>query len=80
MANHKWACPDGFTDRLRQAMHSRAITGEEMALELNVSPSTIYGYLIHKSCMNIVRLCEICDILDISADWLLYGKGNMERC
>lgn len=78
MANHKWEIPEGFTNRLREALRIREMTGESLAFDIGIEPTNIYKYLNGKTCMNIGRLAEICEILDVSADWLLFGKGNIE--
>ena len=79
MAKHRWTIPEGFAKRLGEAVRARGMTGEQVADELDIYPANMYGYLHGKTCMNIGRLQELCDILDVSADWLLSGSGQMDR-
>lgn len=79
MAKHRWTIPEGFAKRLREAIQARGMTGEQVADELDIYPANMYGYLHGKTCMNIGRLQELCNILDVSADWLLFGSGQMDR-
>lgn len=79
MAKHRWTIPEGFAKRLREAIQARGMTGEQVADELDIYPANMYGYLHGKTCMNIGRLQELCDVLDVSADWLLSESGQMDR-
>lgn len=79
MAKHRWTIPEGFAKRLREAIQARGMTGEQVADELDIYPANMYGYLHGKTCMNIGRLQELCNVLNVSADWLLFGSGQMDR-
>lgn len=76
---YRWIIPDGFSERLNEAIKVRGMTGEQVAWEIDIVPTSMYSYLHGRTCMNIGRLHEICTVLDVSADWLLFGTGSIER-
>lgn len=70
------AATSTFTERLVLAIKKRNITKTNLALMINVSPSSISGWLNGKM-PALENLISICKILNISANWLVNNSGPM---
>lgn len=65
--------------RIRQAMGRRDIRKHcVLANALNVTEGAISRWC-QGSPMTLVNTIALCQYLDISADWLLMGRGDMEQ-
>ena len=67
----------GFPERL----HSLIYSGYEwnpttLAKAIGLNRKSIYRWLNGESAPNIVYFMRLCDIFHVSADWLIYGRGN----
>lgn len=60
-----------FGQRLTMAMERKGITCEQLAERLDVAQSTISTYRADMHYPTANRLKQICEVLDVSADWLL---------
>lgn len=64
--------------RLRTAMYRKGIRKHAaIAAAVGVNESTISRW-IHGGPMTVDNVIAVCRILDISADWLLLGRGEMD--
>ncbi|KAF1004057.1 MAG: hypothetical protein GAK28_04221 [Luteibacter sp.] len=64
--------------RLRTAMYRRGIRKHAaIAAAVGVNESTISRWT-HGGPMTVDNVVAVCGILDVSADWLLLGRGEME--
>lgn len=64
--------------RLRTAMYRRGIRKHAaIAAAVGVNESTISRWT-HGAPMTVDNVVAVCGILDVSADWLLLGRGDME--
>lgn len=65
-------------ERLRQALEARGIH-KQMALanELGVDESAISRWQ-RDSGLSLAHAARLCEVLDISLDWLILGRGNMD--
>lgn len=78
-----------FNERLRDAMrfagytagHNRELDVTRLAARVKCSRMVIHNYLKagKSKASNAVLLFEIADALDVSARWLITGKGDMRR-
>ncbi len=68
--------PRGFADRLVQVMDLRDKNTSQLAKLTRVDRKTIYCYRQGDTSPSAVILARMCEILDVSADWLLFGKGE----
>ena len=68
--------PDGFSERLRIAMMRRDVTAQELAYEIGVHKSVVYRCWTDQICIKISILKNICEVLQVSANWLLFGVGE----
>lgn len=59
---------------LREAIENSSISKKELATRLGISPSTISKYLHNDKYPAIETLANICQILDVSADYILCLK------
>lgn len=64
----------GLAGRLGMAMYKKDISQAELARRAGVSKVAVNYWLTEKSAMNIVALRDVCTILGVSADYLLFGK------
>lgn len=60
--------------KLREAITTSSISKKELATKLGISPSTISKYLHNDKYPSIDTLANICQILDVSADYILCLK------
>lgn len=64
--------------RLRVAMQIRGISKLcAMAAAVNVSESAISRWCSGGT-MTVANIITVCEVLNISADWLLLGRGQMD--
>lgn len=61
----------GFQSRLREAMRMNMMSGSELAHLLHVNPSNVTHYLDGRSRPSLATFVVLCDVFDVSADWLL---------
>mgnify|MGYP001379579474 CR=1 FL=1 len=67
---------EGFGDRLRTAIQKKGYTQKELSEILQVNQDTITNYIKEKSFPKADMLLNICDLLDISIDWLIKGQEH----
>ena len=60
-----------FGSRLTEARRRKKISQDEFADELGVHPATVSNWEIGKTTPNAFILTCICELLGVSADWLL---------
>jgi len=65
---------EGFGDRLKTAIQKKGYTQKELSEILRVNQDTITNYVKEKSFPKADILLNLCDLLDISIDWLMTGK------
>jgi len=61
---------------LKTAIQTRGYTQKELSEILRVNQDTITNYVKEKSLPKADMLLNICDLLDISIDWLIKGDDN----
>lgn len=61
--------------RLKEEMREKRISTTDLAAELDISTSRM-SQIRHGAPMSQPQLTAICDFLDLSPTWLLYGKGD----
>lgn len=64
-----------FGDRLRDARNGANLTGEKLGERLGVSKQTIAHWEANRYEPKLVYLAKLCEVLDVSADWLLTGRS-----
>lgn len=74
MGQHKWNIPKPVLYRLNDAIADKGMTPESLAREMDMLGSNLRMYLNGDICMNFMRFRQICEILGVSADWILFGK------
>lgn len=55
-------------------MKTQGVNATDLAIELDISTSRM-SQIRHGAQMSQIQLTAICDFLDLSPTWLLYGKG-----
>ena len=63
-------------DRLRQIRLTRKMSQNELAEATDLSASFISNIEQGKQAMSVKALIAIAQVLDVSTDWLLLGKGR----
>lgn len=67
-----------FGDKLAEILEEREISQKKLALDLNIAPSTLNGYIKNKRQPDFELLKKIAAILDVSIDYLLdHNSGNI---
>jgi transcriptional regulator with XRE-family HTH domain len=65
-------------ERLRHAMAVRGVTKQmAFAVELGVDESAVSRWR-RGAGLSIVHAARVCEVLDISLDWLILGRGDMD--
>ena len=64
----------GFGERLKEAIQRKGYTQKELSEILGVNQDTITNYVQERSFPKADMLLNICQLLDVSADWLLKGE------
>ena len=62
--------------RTRQRMKDLHLTHSEMGEILGVTPGAVSHYLTGHNEPSVERFIKICQALDVSADWLLFGDAR----
>ena len=66
-------------DRLIAARKEKGLSQKELAKELGMSPTGLYNWEKNKREPNILQIMNICNILNISADWLVGLSEQKEK-
>ncbi len=71
--------PIGVIDRLRSTLAQKGISITQLSEDLGVSRQAIYSWI--KSGAISQRYIEpLCQILEIKAEWLLFGRSQSQEC
>lgn len=76
MSNIKVYQPKDFKNRLYGAWIASQLTMSELSRKSGIGASTLYAYMYGDVTPNITYLVALCEILKVSADYLLFGKGE----
>ena len=68
--------PVQFAKILKNYRKARNINANELAKKLNVAPTTVSMWERGKSYPDVLKLVELCAILSISVDEILFGEEN----
>ena len=63
-----------FGDRLKKLMHKRGVDIFTLSVRIDVPEGTISSWRIGKCYPQMYNLEKLCDALNVSADYLLFGK------
>lgn len=66
----------GFGERLKQAREKAGYSKKGLAEKVNVNRRVIYDYEVGNRRANFTVVAKLAAILNVSLDWLAYGKGN----
>lgn len=58
-------------ERVRRARIAKHMSQAQLAEALNISPSHMSNIEMGKHAMNVATLYQLCDLLDVSADWIV---------
>jgi transcriptional regulator with XRE-family HTH domain len=63
--------------RLSDALKAKKMSQNTLGEHMGVTRQTVNKWVKDQSDMPVKSLIKLCDILDISADWLLRGEGQL---
>jgi transcriptional regulator with XRE-family HTH domain len=69
----------GFGERLKAAIKDSEFSQKEISEKLRINQDTITNYVKEKFFPKADSLYDICSLLGISADWLLFGIGTTNK-
>lgn len=72
---HKRRPPEGFGERLREAVYKSGYNTNELERLSGVNHSNISQYMSEDMAPSAWTLASLCKVLKVSADYLLFGKG-----
>lgn len=69
----------GFADRLRDTREEAALTQRELAVEVGLKPfkgdgGSVAHWENGRAFPSLPRFTLLCEVLEVSADYLLYGE------
>lgn len=67
-----------FSERLKEVMHIRGIGQKKLGEKIDYSESAVHVWCIGGSEPRLNAIVSLCEVLNVSADWLVLGKGEME--
>jgi transcriptional regulator with XRE-family HTH domain len=70
---------NGYLRRLNDAYILSGFNAVELGKIIKKERKTIYSYLHGDTTPDALTLARLCAALDISADWLLFGKEDCNR-
>lgn len=65
---------EGFSERLNETILKSGISMRDLTKRLGTDHSTVRSWMVMRAQPNIRSLAKLCLILDVSADYLIYGK------
>ncbi len=69
---------DDFARRLRECMKAKGYTGYRLAKEMGIDIRRLLCWTKGRNYPQLYCLGMLCNILDVSADYLLFGKEHDE--
>ena len=66
----------GFSERLQESFRASGMTVVDFAGKIGKERKVVYAYINADAQPDTYPLARICIALDVSADWLLFGKKN----
>lgn len=68
--------PEGFYKRLREAIANSGLKMSEIRRKVNISDSCLYSYVNGVTLPSVTTLANLCRVLNVSADYLLFGRSK----
>lgn len=68
--------PEGFQRRLYDVWLASRIPLTDISRQTGISRSCLYAYILNGAAPNVTSFAGICSALHVSADYLLFGKGE----
>lgn len=68
---------DTFGGRLEKLITDSGLTGRDIANSLKVSEALVSMWRTNERAPKLRQVVDLCKYLDVSADYLLLGRGNM---
>lgn len=75
MAKQSFLWIDGFWDRIEEEIHRQNKSKAQIAKKCRFNRKTLYGY----NNMSLPYFARLCAELNVSADYLLFGKDNYKK-
>ncbi|MCM1438626.1 MAG: helix-turn-helix domain-containing protein [Roseburia sp.] len=60
-----------FTARLKEARQDKGWTQKQLASAINTTDDSVYSWEKGRSQPSIELICRLCEVLEVSADYLL---------
>lgn len=80
MAKKRFYPVEGFAERLSQLAYDKGLSAQKLAKIGGVRDrKTAYSWLHGGAMPNGLVVARLCCHFKVSADWLLFGKGDTER-
>ena len=71
---HRRKAPEGFQERLKKAVYDSGLSLSEIERRSGVSHSSVSAYMSKDYSPTAFSLAKLCLVLNVSADYLLFGK------
>lgn len=67
---------EGFPERLRESWTASGLTQGEIAQRIGTKRKAFCSYINARSMPDALRLACLCAVFNVSADYLLFGRGS----
>lgn len=68
---------NGINSRIQEIIEENHMTKQEFANSINASVTMLYQWSLGKARVSLNVVVKICEAFNISADWLIFGEGDM---
>lgn len=69
--------PEGFCERLRQAFYDSGLSLMDIERRYGIAHGNMIGFMDGDYVPTSATLATLCVALNVSADWLLFGKKEV---
>ena len=68
---------NSINSRILEIIKENHMTKQEFADAINISITTLYQWSLEKARVSLNIVVKICETFNVSADWLIFGEGDM---
>ena len=66
--------PSGFGERLRESVYKSGLSPHEIEKSYGINHSNLNAYMLEDMAPTVPNLACLCEVLQVSADYLLFGR------
>jgi len=70
---------DELLNRISEVVDVSGLSREAFARRIGTSGATMFHWLRRRNESSVYLIANICDEFDVSADWLIFGRGSYDK-